>query len=244
MGLNGLIDGLQIQLRDRGKKGLVILVDSLDRIVLNSLPGGRTSHSEVFIDHADHLKAPRCHMVYTVPISLYFNQNLSSSYPADPILLPMIKVTERGGAPCRAALTQMAEAVRRRLDTGVLFEREEDVMDLCTASGGHLRDLMLLLRTAIISADERITPEHTRRAIVNLGTQYDRLVRDADLPKLVEVHRDRRLPTDPEYAHLPYHLLVLEYRNGEPWADVHPAVQRIRKFEEALAASRLVTTSA
>jgi hypothetical protein len=30
-----------------------------------------------------------------------------------------------------------------------------------------------------------------------------------------------------------YHLIVLEYQNGERWADLHPAVQETRKFRTA-----------
>jgi len=53
------------------------------------------------------------------------------------------------------------------------------------------------------------------------------------LPRLVKVHREKRLPSDADYALLPYHLIVLEYQNGERWADLHPAVQESRKFKEA-----------
>lgn len=50
---------------------------------------------------------------------------------------------------------------------------------------------------------------------------------------MVKVHQEKRLPSDPEYSLLPYHLIVLEYQNGERWADVHPAVQETRKFRKA-----------
>lgn len=232
--LNDLIDSLQAQIRATNKAGLVVIVDSLDRIVLNKTSETSTTHNDLFIHHAAHLKAPRCHVVYTVPISLYFNQNLSTSYPAQPLLLPMIKVNERTGAPCEAALDALGQAVAQRMEIDALFENKDDVRTLCHASGGHLRDLMLLLRTALIHTEKRIGPSHVQRAVAELTNQYDRLVRDVDLEKLVAIHQEKRLPSDPEYAHLPYHLLVLEYRNGEPWADVHPAVQATRKFKEAL----------
>lgn len=233
--LNDLIDNLQIQLRAKDKLGLVLIVDALDRIVLNPLEGikGRTTHTEVFIEHSAHLKEPRCHIVYTVPISLYFDQNLATSYPSLPMLLRMVKVKERGGAPCNDALGAMEASVTQRIDIDAVFETPSDVRQLCEMSGGHLRDLMLLLREACGYSDERITSRAVDRAIEALTSQYGRLVRDADLDKLVEVHREKRLLTDSEYNHLPYHLLVLEYRNGEDWADVHPAVQRTRPFRQA-----------
>jgi hypothetical protein len=75
----------------------------------------------------------------------------------------------------------------------------------------------------------------TEKAVSAMIREYDRLVKDADLPKLVYIARERRLPRDAEYAHLPYHLLVFEYRNEEEWANVHPLVARTSKFTERLA---------
>jgi hypothetical protein len=73
------------------------------------------------------------------------------------------------------------------------------------------------------------------KAIRALVRQYDRLVKDDDLSRLVEIHREKRLPSDPEYALLPYHLIVLEYQNEERWADLHPAVRMTRKFRDVWA---------
>jgi len=183
--LNDLMDKLQQQLRDRGNKGLVIIIDSLDRIIPRALDdkGQRTTHNAIYLEHADHLKAPHCHIIYTVPISIYFN--------------------------------------------------EKSVDKLCLASGGHIRDLLLLARYACDYSAEKITPAAVDKAISALIRQYDRLVKDADLPRLIRVHREKRLPGDPEYSLLLYHLVVLEYQNDERWADLHPAVQATRKFKEA-----------
>jgi hypothetical protein len=89
------------------------------------------------------------------------------------------------------------------------------------------------MRFACYYSGEKITPLAVDKAIRALVRQYDRLVKDGDLPRLAKVHREKRLPSDPEFALLPYHLVVLEYQNENRWADVHPAVQEIRKFKEA-----------
>ena len=98
---------------------------------------------------------------------------------------------------------------------------------------------MHLIRYACDYSDEQITTAAVDKAIRALVRDYDRLVKDADLARLVKVHQEKRLPTDPEYALLPYHLIVLEYQNSERWADVHPAVQETRKFKEALSHVRV-----
>jgi hypothetical protein len=233
--LNDLIDQLQLQIRTRGKNGLVIVIDSLDRIIPHELDekGTRTTHSAIYLEHADHLKAPRCHAIYTVPISIYFNENLSKVYPDLPLMLPMIKVFEENGEICAQGLEAMRRIVAERLEIEMIFEDEKSVDKLCRASGGHIRDLMHLMRYACDYSAERISPLAGDKAIRALVREYDRLVKDADLPRLVKVHREKRLPSDAEYAFLPYHLIVLEYQNGERWADLHPAVQETRKFREA-----------
>jgi len=233
--LNDLIDKLQQQLRERGKKGLVIIIDSLDRIIPHTLDvkGVRTTHSAIYLEHADHLKAPHCHAIYTLPISICFNENLSKAYPDLPLMLPMIKVREENGRICADGLAAMRRVIVQRVRIESVFESKESIDKLCLASGGHVRDLMHLIRYACDYSAEKITPLAVDKAIRALVREYDRLVKDADLPRLVQVHREKRLPSDAEYAFLPYHLIVLEYQNGERWADLHPAVQETRKFRAA-----------
>jgi hypothetical protein len=230
--LNDLIDKLQQQLRERGKKGLVIIIDSLDRIIPHPLDekGLRTTHSAIYLEHADHLKAPRSHVIYTVPISIFFNENLSKAYPDLPLMLPMVKIREENGRICADGLDAMRRVIAERVEIKSVFENEKNVDKLCLACGGHVRDLMHLIRYACDYSAEKITPLAVDKAIRALVREYDRLVKDADLPRLVRIHREKRLPSDAEYAFLPYHLIVLEYQNGERWADLHPAVQETRKF--------------
>lgn len=233
--LNDLIDKLQLQLREQDKPGLVIIIDSLDRIIPHALDenGLRNTHSAIYLEHADHLKAPHCHVIYTLPISIYFNENLSKAYPDLPHMLPMIKIREENGRICADGLDAMRRVILQRVQVESIFEDEKSVDKLCLASGGHVRDLMHLMRYACDYSNKQISSLAVDKAIRALVREYDRLVKDADLPRLVQVHREKRLPSDAEFALLPYHLIVLEYQNGERWADLHPAVQETRKFREA-----------
>ncbi|MDZ7359949.1 MAG: KAP family NTPase [candidate division KSB1 bacterium] len=233
--LNDLIDKLQQQLRESGKQGLVIIIDGLDRIIPKLLDdkGRRTAPSAIHLEHADHLKAPHCHAIYTAPISIYFHENLSKVYPDLPLTLPSIKIREENGKICRDGLEAMRRMVSQRVAIEAVFADAKSVDKLCLASGGHVRDLMHLLRYACDYSAKQITTLAVDKAICALVREYDRLVKDADLPRLVRIHREKRLPSDAEYAWLPYNLIVLEYQDGARWADVHPAVQQTRKFQEA-----------
>ena len=233
--LNDIIDHLQVQLPKKGKKGIVIIIDSLDRMIPNPLDdkGRRTTHTDIYLDHADHLKAPHCHTIYTVPIAIYFNENLNNVYSDQPLMLPMIKIREQNGEQCPGALTDLSKAIEKRIEVAAVFENIDDLTKLCLASGGHIRDLLHLVRYACDYSAEKISSLAADKAIRALVREYDRLVKDEDLPRLVKVHREKRLPSDPEYSLLPYHLIVLEYQNDERWADLHPAVQETRKFRKA-----------
>ena len=58
-----------------GKKQIVIIVDNLDRIVpIFRDDNGRSNHEEIFLDRHEQLKALKCHIVYTVPISMIYSK--------------------------------------------------------------------------------------------------------------------------------------------------------------------------
>jgi len=234
--INGLLDGLFLQLKDADKKGLVIIADGLEKILLKPLdPNGRlTSHNAIYIHHGDHLKALHAHVVYTIPISLLSDENVGQVFPDSPLVIPMVKVKTPTGRKWPQGVGMMSEIIRRRVDVPRVFQHTSLLENLCLASGGQVRDFLRLVRFSCRFAREIIDKKAVSRAIEALVDDYDYLVKDADLQRLVKVHREKRLPFDREYAHLPYHVLVLEYRDGDKkWADVHPAVQANKKFQEA-----------
>jgi hypothetical protein len=237
--VNLYIDDLQRQLRRKGYKGLIILVDGLEKLILRPLVEGEgrsiTSHNLLFIEQSEFLKSPSCHIVYTVPISLLAEENIAQVFPDDPVVIPMVEVYNKPldeNEPYKEnqrGIDLLCEVVGRRIDIEKVFSDEIILKKLCVESGGHIRDFLRLVRYACRAENA------ANRAISALSMEYDYLVKDADINKLVKVEKEKRLPSDMEYAHLPYHLLVLEYRTsqGEKWASVNPLVKRLSKFKEA-----------
>lgn len=221
--VNLFIDDLQGQLRRKGYKGLIILVDGLEKLILRPLVEGGgerslTSHNLLFIEQSEFLKSPSCHIVYTVPISLLAEENIAQVFPDDPVVIPMVEVYNKpleGNQLLKEnqeGIDLPCEVVRRRIEVKKVFKDEKILKELCVKSGGHIRDLLRLVRYACrYSKGEVIDEKAANRAISALSTEYDYLVKDADIEKLVKVKEEKRLPSDMEYAHLPYHLLVLEY---------------------------------
>jgi energy-coupling factor transporter ATP-binding protein EcfA2 len=230
--LNELVDNVTVQAVKKGYKGLVIIVDSLEKMHLTFLEGGQTNHSLLFVEHSEQLKALRCHVVYTVPISLLYDRNLGIAFTnVDPI--PMVKITEDDGqTPCQAGRGLLFEVVARRMDVDAVFDRPETLRELVVASGGVVRDLMHLLRYACDYTDECIDEGTAQRAVAKLVREYERLIHREDLELLALVHRERRLPGSTALSRLMYNRLVLPYVNGDRWMDTHPAVTAAPLFRD------------
>jgi energy-coupling factor transporter ATP-binding protein EcfA2 len=230
--LNELVDNVTVRAVKKGYTGLVVIVDSLEKMHLTFQEEGHTSHSLLFVEHSEQLKALRCHVVYTVPISLLYNRNLGMAF-TNVDVIPMVKITEDDGqTPCQAGRGLLFEVVARRMDVDTIFDQPETLRELVAASGGVVRDLMHLLRYACDYTDERIDGESAQRAITKLVREYERLIHREDLELLAQVHRERRLPGSAALSRLMFNRLVLPYVNGERWMDIHPAVAVAPLFQE------------
>lgn len=231
--VNELIDDAQVRLARAGKRNLVLIIDGLEKLIYRIDPKtNRSTHDLLFIDHGEQLRSPNCHLVYTIPINLIFNRHVGQTY-AECTILPMIKVSEEHGDPCPDGMQALRKIIATRLDVPAVFDSAALVDELVKMSGGHVRDLLRLVRYVFDYAESRVNSGHVELGIRKLVNEYDFLIKDGDLPLLQQVHHTKRVPNDEAHALLLYNLLVLEYRNGERWADVHPAVQAARKFREA-----------
>ncbi|MGL5508279.1 MAG: ATP-binding protein, partial [Microcoleaceae cyanobacterium] len=86
------------QLIKRGKKGIVVIIDNLDRVDNLPKPWGRTQPEYLFVDRGEQLQKLNCHLIYTIPLTLMFSNDyarLSSRFGTKPKVLPMVPVTSR-----------------------------------------------------------------------------------------------------------------------------------------------------
>jgi hypothetical protein len=105
------------KLAQDGKK-IAIIVDNLDRIVPIFRENGRSNHEEIFLDRQEQLKALKCHIVYTVPISMIYSKwatELKDNYGFAQVL-PSVMVQDEHGNPSEPGLTKLKEAIKRRIE--------------------------------------------------------------------------------------------------------------------------------
>ncbi|MEO1522200.1 MAG: ATP-binding protein [Cyanobacteria bacterium J06633_2] len=235
-----------------GKSKLVVIADNLDRIVPSPRDDGKTNHDEIFIDRSGQLRKIDCHMIYTVPISLVYSNRatqLRDSY-GNCQVLPMMMVRQRDGQIHAAGLDRVKELIHRRiqqfdvnkkLDTEI-FDQPSTLEQICLASGGHMREIMHLMQTALDWTDDLpLHPNAVRQAITRARNNYRNAVDAKDWEKLARVHHSKQLPNEDEYRNLLFNRCLLEYRattdEGEQirWHDAHPLILKIEEFKSALA---------
>jgi len=240
--INEFIQAAIPEIKKKGFRDIVLIIDNLDRIVLRVLDTetGRTTHDALYLEHAEQLKALDAYMVYTVPISMFYSPKetqLTGAFPSSAIL-PMIKVQEKDGKPCYMGRELLYRVAAERVDVRRLFD--SDVVEyLAEKSGGVLRDFIRLLAYTIELAQgnggkipiDRMIAE---RAFLRLVNEYGRMVPDKHFELLANVAKNKKVLNDTDHQAMLYNLSVLEYMNGNRWCDVHPAVRDISDFQDAV----------
>ena len=217
---------------------LVVIADGLEKFTpLREEDRGaiEASVESVFVQHAGLLALP-CHVIYTFPLWLRFRAaELGALYEGQPAVLPMVKIADQSGAPYPTGVKKLEDLVARRLKgLARVFGKDpsETLLPIILASGGYPRDLLRMIRQILIDARTfPITPQVAQRVIDELTQQYAFVVRGTNLPLLKEIGTTHKLPqADAEqvasFGRLLERWLVLAYRNGEEWYDLHPLVRR------------------
>ena len=239
-----LIERANLLLSEAQKKlrrPLVVIVDNLDRIVLQETDAtDRTNHDVIYIDHGDQLCSLKAHIIYTIPISMLYSPHapvLRAIFP-DYAVLPMIKSRTRDGQPNKNGLDVLREILSKRIVMEDVFT-DDAVNYLCKMCGGHSRDLLTLVRYTTRYPLNRwpqpIDIQVAQRAVDRLITEYSHAIPEEHYSLLAQVYLNKSIRNDGVHGKMLYNQSVLEYYNGAPpWHDVHPVVVELPKFRNAL----------
>jgi hypothetical protein len=237
--INEFIQAALPEIKKKGFRDIVLIIDNLDRIVLRNLDAKTTTHDALYLEHAAQLKALDAYMIYTVPISMFYSPKetqLTGAFPSYAIL-PMIKVQEKDGKSCEKGRDLLYKVAEERIDVKHLFAGDV-VLHLAEKSGGVLRDFVRLLAYAIELAQAGggkipIDLIIAERAFQRLVNEYGRMVPDEHFDLLAKVARYKKVRNDAQHQAMLYNLSVLEYMNGDRWCDVHPAILELSDFQNA-----------
>jgi hypothetical protein len=189
----------------------------------------------VFVQHSRWLHLP-CHAVYTFPLWLRFRvAELGALYDGTPAVLPMVKIADQDGTPYPVGVDKLVDLVHRRVrDLPRFFGDDLDLtlLPILQASGGYPRDLLRMVRQLLLDARSfPVQLADAQRVIDELLQQYAFVVRGTNLPLLKQIATSHTLPQDDAeqvaaFGRLLERWLVLAYRNGHEWYDLHPLVRR------------------
>ncbi|MDY6803176.1 MAG: ATP-binding protein [Cyanobacteriota bacterium] len=242
-----LLDPANQQLKQLGKKSLVVIIDNLDRISNQPGPTGRPQPEYLFVDRGEQLNKLNCHVVYTIPLILIFSNDLgqlTNRFGVEPKLLPMVPVQLSDSTDCEEGLALLQQMVlarafpqikdfQERLQlVSTIFDSPETLDRMCRVSGGHLRQLLVLLYTCLQKQDPPILRASLESVITQRRHQLTRAIDPHEWELLRQVARTKSVSGENEYQTLLSSLFVFEYRYADDlWFDSTPILKEAKEFK-------------
>jgi hypothetical protein len=243
-----LLGQANLQLKQRGKQGLVVIIDNLDRVDARQLPSGRTQPEYLFVDRGEQLSKLNCHVVYTIPLALVFSNEVEILKQwfgggVSPKILPMVPVQRRDGTHAEDGMALLRQMVLARAFPGLdaaqrlaripeMFDRVETLDRLCLISGGHVRNLLGLLRNCVQRGD----PPFSRDAVEHvIRGQRDALVRtidDQEWALILQVVEQQSARGEVEYQTLLRSMFMFEYQDQQGgWFGINPMLVETKRYQ-------------
>jgi hypothetical protein len=243
-----LLDPANQQLKQLGQKGLVVIIDNLDRISNQPGPTGRPQPEYLFVDRGEQLNKLNCHLVYTIPLILIFSNDLgqlTNRFGVEPKVLPMVPVQLPDGSDCEEGLALLRQMVLARAFPEIgdfqerlklvstVFDNPETLDRMCRVSGGHLRQLLVLLYTCLQKQDPPILRSSLESVITQRRHQLTRAIDPHEWQLLRQVAETKSVSGEDEYQTLLSSLFVFEYRYADDlWFDSTPILKEAREFKK------------
>ncbi|MGH1396594.1 MAG: P-loop NTPase fold protein [Trichormus sp.] len=241
-----ILDKAIEQLKLRGQKGLVVIVDNLDRVDMRPMASGRTQPEYLFIDRGEQLRRLKCHVVYTIPLALIF----SNEYEAlknrlgggiAPKVLPMVLVRQRDGSDYEPGMLLLRQLVLARafpeFPSGEreqfitqLFDSPETLDRLCRVSGGHIRNLLGLLYSCLQRQDPPFSRDCLEAVIKDYRDDLLLAIDECQWELLFEVVQQQSVKGESDYQSLLRSMYLFEYRDPRGrWFGISPALAETEK---------------
>jgi septum formation topological specificity factor MinE len=233
-----LLEPAIAKLKEIDQKGLVVIIDNLDRLDARKKNFGKPQPEYLFVDQAEYLQKLHCHLVYTIPLALKFANeygNLTQKYPDEPKVLPMVSIRLPDGSDCQEGIALLKQMVLARAfpdktqadrlqAISEIFDHEASLDYLCRMSGGHVRDLLKLL-TDWIKKQRKLplTLDQLQKVIESRRNEITIPISDDEWHLLRQVRQTKKVGGDIGYEILIRSRLVFEYRyDNKVWFDINP----------------------
>ena len=235
--INQLLKDAFDQIKWKYPKGFLVIFDNLDRVPPNV--GDR-----LFFDYAKQLQELNVTLIYTVPISvLCSTKNINNTF-SNPHIMPMVNIYEfeRDRSDLlnynQSGLDAVISILDNRVQIDAVFESRDQVLELAKARGGHVRQLMSMMRVACVTAKTRghakILAEDVTYAINQEQFNFERFIPEEHYPILTQVFLNKDVDKNKTGQLMLYNTSVLEYHGENRWNYPNPMVIRSDLFQSAL----------
>ena len=212
---------------------VVLLLDSVEHIrgTFANAEAVQSSVEMLFAGHAEKLRIPDMHVIYTVPPYLKVRYSSIGELYDGLTVLPSFKLHEQDGTPIEPAYRAFEQVVEKRGDWRCLLGQDRSVLQhLIRSSGGHLRHLLRLLANIALRTRTLPAPESAVTAAIGERKAQFLPIPHEDARWLAAIGQTHQAEPQRlrEIRSLPWFFdthLVLCRRNGRDWYDVHPLIK-------------------
>jgi len=233
------------KIKSIGKKGLVVIIDNLDRIYNVYKTKRRTQPEYIFIDRGDQLQRLFCHLVYTIPLALTFSNDASTitNRCGKPKTLSMVPILTRDGKTYfKKSMSLMQVMILTRafpdLSSEERFKRIKNIFEpeilltkICLASGGHVRNLLNLVYTCLSKYDPPFTTKIYNEVIREFRDDLVRKIDPNEWEMLKHVQKNQTVVGEKDFKELLRGMFVFEYHDKDGvWYGVNPLLKGARQL--------------
>ncbi len=231
-----VVDAVRRHGGDEDKK-VVLLIDSVEQIrgVGAEAESVYKSVENLFSGHADSLKLPLLHVVYTIPPWLPAITPGLGAVLGTVHTLPSIHIYRtKSRDPDPEGLTVMREIVDARCSGWRQIFTEAQLDRIALNTGGDLREFFYLIKQCLTRAGASRAPwpvpddliaggeNNIRRGMLPVAEEDARWLQRIGETHEAELETVQKLPSLARFFDT---KLVLNYRNGDDWYDVHPLLR-------------------
>ncbi|MBW4543396.1 MAG: ATP-binding protein [Symplocastrum torsivum CPER-KK1] len=234
------------RLKQQGRKGLVVIIDNLDRLDNSVKPTGQIQPEYLFVERGEQLSQLNCHVVYTIPLILRFSNalgRLMNRFGREPQALPMVPVQLRAGGEYKEGMAQLQQMVLARAFPDIhpvqrvdlipeIFDSPETLERLCRVSGGHARNLLMLVSRCLERDDPPLSRDCIEGVIRQRRNELTMAITEDEWELLRQVGQQKSLRGEERYQILVRDMFVFEYRDSEgSWFDINPILAEAKEFQ-------------
>jgi len=233
------------RLKAQGKKGLVVIIDNLDRLDNSVKPTGQIQPEYLFVERGEQLSQLNCHVIYTIPLVLRFSNafgRLMNRFGREPQVLPMVPVQLRSGAEYKEGIALLQQMILARAFPDIhpvqridlipeVFDSPETLERLCRVSGGHVRNLLVLLSRCLERDDPPLLQNCIEGVIRQRCNELTLAITEDEWELLRQVAQQKTLRGEEQYKILVRDMFVFEYRDSEgSWFDINPILAEAKEL--------------